>query len=607
MTFRGWLLTRKWELLSIALLAVLIFLSVHFFLRGSSPGLTTEILNAGCAMALFVYSLTPAFDKQMQQLIELRVSFLKQRRSVFGAPADADRKLTGEEEKLYNDEFDRAISRYSQFLDQFRNVFLSYFLLFTILIILDCGKKDSVFQEPLSIAAFTLNNMGCWYLFKCFTILYIPSRQHHPERVKAYLFSFSFYILSGLTVIYTIAVYGPENRTFFETQNLTVIPSTGNSFFPEEKTVQRPKTENEPFIDDEGKSTSHGEPGKTKDAEKEYVNIKGHIYVDSTRKDDSTPLKLALRLSGLLTDTLLKLPDGFFAQDTGSKMKTTRIRVLVRDTMKPPQFRQDILVMEIKPTSDTLFKTSYPIVLDGLAFKTNTFIHKTPFIQFYKDESVTAINKLFDIISGLINALVFALLVGRMDSRFIGVRKMIIICLFLYPALQPLYIYFGTISTISDILKPGVIGFALCLKIFLFLVVYYIAQSGRLLTYLFCFGELDVKADLVYNNQVEIMISKDEHHEHFKMAILNNGKKIMSCEAGFSSPKECLNYIKRLQEDIVKGKLVSEELIADPSYFLHWKSRRKDWYSKEHSGEEMKALDAELKSKLLYCKISGGA
>jgi hypothetical protein len=101
----------------------------------------------------------------------------------------------------------------------------------------------------------------------------------------------------------------------------------------------------------------------------------------------------------------------------------------------------------------------------------------------------------FDALSGTLNALVFALLIARVDSKLIGLRSWLICILYSYAAIQPLFVVFGQDTEVLKRMMVSVLIFVLVSKIYFFLIIMYALQTGRMLNYLFCFPYLNEKVD----------------------------------------------------------------------------------------------------------------
>ena len=119
----------------------------------------------------------------------------------------------------------------------------------------------------------------------------------------------------------------------------------------------------------------------------------------------------------------------------------------------------------------------------------------TPFIGFaffllivlttlFEFMSVANISKSFipkgaSLASGIAGAIAMALLVGRLQSKFLGPRLWLLIALYSYTAIQPLFLYLEK----NDIWAVVLIDFALILKCLLYLYTAWLFQSGDLLFY----------------------------------------------------------------------------------------------------------------------------
>lgn len=98
--------------------------------------------------------------------------------------------------------------------------------------------------------------------------------------------------------------------------------------------------------------------------------------------------------------------------------------------------------------------------------------------------SVANISKSFipkgaSLASGIAGAIAMALLVGRLQSKFLGPRLWLLIALYSYTAIQPLFLYLEK----NDIWAVVLINFALILKCLLYLYTAWLFQSGDLLFY----------------------------------------------------------------------------------------------------------------------------
>lgn len=107
------------------------------------------------------------------------------------------------------------------------------------------------------------------------------------------------------------------------------------------------------------------------------------------------------------------------------------------------------------------------------------YVRYTPEIKdFLSNISIIKLD-LIEIIGGLFAGTVTALFVGRLDSSFFQSPKPVIILLYLYAALQPLYTVLGK----DQIYTLALFALALLFKLVLFLLVAWIQRSGQILFY----------------------------------------------------------------------------------------------------------------------------
>jgi hypothetical protein len=131
--------------------------------------------------------------------------------------------------------------------------------------------------------------------------------------------------------------------------------------------------------------------------------------------------------------------------------------------------------------------SSVIIVLLTASFPILTIIASPP--------NVAHFSALFDALSGVLSAMVFALLIARLDSKLIGLPSWLICMLYLYSAVQPLFVIFEQQSPFFDRMKTAVLIVVFISKIYFFLIILYTLQTGRLLNYFFCFPQLSKRAD----------------------------------------------------------------------------------------------------------------
>lgn len=108
---------------------------------------------------------------------------------------------------------------------------------------------------------------------------------------------------------------------------------------------------------------------------------------------------------------------------------------------------------------------------------------------------VMAYSAIFDALSGVINAMVLALLIARLNSKLIGLPSWLISILYSYAAVQPLFLVFElSQSKVLVKIATSVLIFVFVSKIYFFLIIIYALQTGKMLNYLSCFPLLRKRA-----------------------------------------------------------------------------------------------------------------
>ncbi len=107
---------------------------------------------------------------------------------------------------------------------------------------------------------------------------------------------------------------------------------------------------------------------------------------------------------------------------------------------------------------------------------------------YYADSDVTML--MFELVIGIVSAISIALLMGRLDSKFINASIGLIFLIYIYAGIQPLSGFFGEnflnteFSNISSIIQAFALNYALFAKSLLFILVYWLLMEGKLQTYL---------------------------------------------------------------------------------------------------------------------------
>ncbi|MDT5062301.1 MAG: hypothetical protein QOH63_2760 [Acidobacteriota bacterium] len=121
----------------------------------------------------------------------------------------------------------------------------------------------------------------------------------------------------------------------------------------------------------------------------------------------------------------------------------------------------------------------------------------------------------FDALSGVINAIVLALLIARLDSKLIGLPSWLISILYSYAAVQPLFMVFElTQSAVLEKISTSVLIFVFVSKIYFFLIIIYALQTGKMLNYLLCFPILSRRAKHSKRESIPLVRESDATQTH---------------------------------------------------------------------------------------------
>jgi hypothetical protein len=178
----------------------------------------------------------------------------------------------------------------------------------------------------------------------------------------------------------------------------------------------------------------------------------------------------------------------------------------------------------------------YPLVL--------SFIYEGNGIYYAERLRMYAV--LADAVSGFINAVVLALLIARLDSKFIGLHSFLISILYGYSAVQALFAVFEQSGSDAQIIKAFVLIAVFIFKIYFFLIITYAMQTGRMLDYLICFPVLARRVDSIFANQFQIEVHEEE--KEFKILIKRKNILYYSGKRYFRTIEECREGIKELRK-----------------------------------------------------------
>lgn len=243
----------------------------------------------------------------------------------------------------------------------------------------------------------------------------------------------------------------------------------------------------------------------------------------------------------------------------------------------------------------TLFTLLFPLLL--FLIESNGFSVK----------DLDGYSTVFNAVSGTLSAVGLALLIARLDSKMIGLPSPLVSVLYFYAALQPFFIVFDLKIPVFQNIQISVLILVFILKIYFFLVIIYIVQTGRLLNYLICFPFLNQRVNSIFDNQFEIKTHREPDHS-FGFSITKRNDLVYFTDARFSSREDCDQTIKNLQE-LMKNSLA---YVPDEISGTHW-VKVVDIYNDPicestglRSKDEADELKKESMEKIPYCKYDRG-
>lgn len=210
----------------------------------------------------------------------------------------------------------------------------------------------------------------------------------------------------------------------------------------------------------------------------------------------------------------------------------------------------------------------------------------------------------FYTISGIMNAIVLAMLIARLDSKLIGLRSWLILILYGYSGVQPLFAVFEQPAAVFQGIQTFVLIAVFLLKVYFFLIIFYALQTGRMLNYVVCFPIMKRLVDSIFENQYEIK-EKRESTTSFRWFITNNDRQAYEADKSFGSREDCEKYIEKLRKVaefkesyVRKNKFGTHwiEIIADGEVLCRSMDMR--------SSQEVEELIEDSVEKLPYCKFA---
>jgi hypothetical protein len=185
----------------------------------------------------------------------------------------------------------------------------------------------------------------------------------------------------------------------------------------------------------------------------------------------------------------------------------------------------------------------------------------------FTESEVPLIPTIFAALGGTLNAVAFALLIARLDSRVLGLPSTVISVLYGYAALQPLFVTFNQQSPLLEAIATSAVVAAFLFKICVVLIVAHVWQSRGLSDYLWFFPILKRSVNSVFDNQFEIRAYCWEPAA-FTFSIFNKNIEIYKTETTYLTRAQCDDAVEKLVKRMKKKKSYEEPIPVHGTYWV---------------------------------------
>lgn len=592
-------------------------------------------------LILFRFTKATVLDKSLMEDLLLKLDIIFNNlfvNHVNQSNSHADTQLKPHE----NSKLGICIHKLIYFISHFRAFFLTILLLYIALTIKEISSLfnqfySDTFTKVMGVVLFTLNNLTGCYIFRCFVELYLPSKKN-PDKLRFHMNSFSLSIALALTVIYSASlIYGEKN--IYKSGEIFALESSDvklDSFVDLEKQIKYPlenkevfkstkhyaiTTPSEEFIKQNALSITHSLNNNILISD--TFHIDSHVINEETKNPNQVikayyrksnfdtiqlkhPLKFAFAQKPQVQRLIVEIPS--YLKIFKNINRDTLIKVLNFDIAEEAKqsFKAETLHIFNKPLIDheEIEYTNLEVMINSAELRNGELIQYPEPIMLYREKPVGIMMNMFETISGLFNALAFALLIGRLDSKLISLKNYIIALLFLYAAIQPLFPFLMSNELVAVQVQAIILFLAFTLKLLLFFIILYVINTGRLLTYFYCFGELDKRADSIFANQFEFVIHLNDHHNMYSFSVNNNGQRVFNTVNLYQSLDASKKAISHFRELI---KIASFKLTTHSGFDKSWLELIDDkdvlMYSKDFENNKIEEFREEVIENLPYCNV----
>lgn len=221
----------------------------------------------------------------------------------------------------------------------------------------------------------------------------------------------------------------------------------------------------------------------------------------------------------------------------------------------------------------------------------------------FTDSGLLEYMTVFNAASGTLNAVVLALLIARLDSKLIGLPSRLVSTLYLYAAVQPLFVVFSQPGFVNEAIKTFVLLAVFILKIYFFLIIVFAMQTGRMLNYLYCFPALHSRVKSMFDNRFEILIQRKSPW-WFDFIITRNHSLVYETDHGFHNRETCEAEVCRIQALMAERKSYRINSLGGAFTIEVWDATRKRCFSIDQtSRDEAEELILESIDSVPYCRL----
>jgi len=398
-------------------------------------------------------------------------------------------------------------------------------------------------------------------------------------RFKLY-FQWFWIVMFVLYMIFTVKTFTEASEPEGKVVNTVISDTTTMLKIKERDTVVSIRIKKREFI--HGKETEQKILAIKKDATRELQEEKQVFY-------HSAMQALGENWNGWLTYSLNTLSVMFILWC---------FSITAVGARHPIDYKKKSSLIYLSAFFTALLIAAYPFFIGLLG-------HRITNETIYYEENLKDYTVFMDAISGVINGLTIGIFISRLDSKLVSLPSRLIGMLYLYSAVQPLFLVFDLPGYVNEAIKVCVLVIVFFLKIYFFFIITYAIEKGKILTYLYCFSTLNDRVESIIKNPYQFRIKHEALH-HFSCDIYKGDGIAFKVDGTFASQYECHEEIKKIKYLSLRHSNYSFDTISESQYIIikdekdikHCTS-----YQYVDSLREGKNLVRECVKKIPYCRV----